>query len=137
MDGVGRQAHALRSLSARTRDPDGTRARWHTAVSGNPRERKVPGEHQGTVGHGNPVLMQGRLDHAHKRPPRWRRRPVHQDLQPQTGVGDRKSTRLNSSHGSISYAVFCLKKKTKFITCPYSYNKIKSRYKSFERKCTF
>src|SRR5207245_10157649 len=26
---------------------------------------------------------------------------------------DRKSTRLNSSHGSISYAVFCLKKKSK------------------------
>src|SRR5438128_3353549 len=26
-------------------------------------------------------------------------------------LGDRKSTRLNSSHGSISYAVFCLKKK--------------------------
>src|SRR2546429_3040500 len=28
-------------------------------------------------------------------------------------VADRKSTRLNSSHGYISYAVFCLKKKTK------------------------
>src|SRR2546430_6791286 len=28
-------------------------------------------------------------------------------------VGDRKSTRLNSSHSQISYAVFCLKKKTK------------------------
>src|SRR2546422_5442006 len=27
------------------------------------------------------------------------------------GTGDRKSTRLNSSHGYISYAVFCLKKK--------------------------
>src|SRR5207245_8115970 len=27
------------------------------------------------------------------------------------GLRDRKSTRLNSSHGSISYAVFCLKKK--------------------------
>src|SRR3989337_20651 len=27
-----------------------------------------------------------------------------------TNAGDRKSTRLNSSHGSISYAVFCLKK---------------------------
>src|SRR5437762_9817823 len=27
--------------------------------------------------------------------------------------GDRKSTRLNSSHRCISYAVFCLKKKTK------------------------
>src|SRR5207245_3744125 len=26
-------------------------------------------------------------------------------------ITDRKSTRLNSSHGSISYAVFCLKKK--------------------------
>src|SRR3712207_8978878 len=36
------------------------------------------------------------------------------------GHGDRKSTRLNSSHANISYAVFCLKKKhielTIFIT---------------------
>src|SRR5689334_23923058 len=30
--------------------------------------------------------------------------------------GDRKSTRLNSSHSSISYAVFCLKKKKKTTT---------------------
>src|SRR5438876_8869908 len=30
--------------------------------------------------------------------------------------GDRKSTRLNSSHPSISYAVFCLKKKKKHKT---------------------
>src|SRR3712207_7034349 len=29
----------------------------------------------------------------------------------QTTVRDRKSTRLNSSHANISYAVFCLKKK--------------------------
>src|SRR2546422_4077466 len=29
------------------------------------------------------------------------------------GARDRKSTRLNSSHGYISYAVFCLKKKKK------------------------
>src|SRR3712207_6852948 len=29
------------------------------------------------------------------------------------GCQDRKSTRLNSSHANISYAVFCLKKKTK------------------------
>src|SRR5437868_11193406 len=29
-------------------------------------------------------------------------------------VADRKSTRLNSSHVSISYAVFCLKKKKKY-----------------------
>src|SRR2546430_10026320 len=31
------------------------------------------------------------------------------------GNGDRKSTRLNSSHSQISYAVFCLKKKKKKI----------------------
>src|SRR5205809_5733077 len=31
-------------------------------------------------------------------------------------VGDRKSTRLNSSHGYISYAVFCLKKKKRILT---------------------
>src|SRR2546427_7022072 len=30
-----------------------------------------------------------------------------------TGYRDRKSTRLNSSHSQISYAVFCLKKKNK------------------------
>src|SRR5690348_17412763 len=33
-------------------------------------------------------------------------------------VADRKSTRLNSSHPSISYAVFCLKKKTRLISLP-------------------
>src|SRR2546429_1856118 len=31
--------------------------------------------------------------------------------------GDRKSTRLNSSHGYISYAVFCLKKKKNIKEC--------------------
>src|SRR3712207_8873677 len=33
---------------------------------------------------------------------------------------DRKSTRLNSSHANISYAVFCLKKKRKHIHTPYT-----------------
>src|SRR2546430_11553066 len=32
------------------------------------------------------------------------------DIQALIDVGDRKSTRLNSSHSQISYAVFCLKK---------------------------
>src|SRR5689334_24541501 len=32
---------------------------------------------------------------------------------------DRKSTRLNSSHSSISYAVFCLKKKKKYTMTIY------------------
>src|SRR3712207_8361062 len=31
---------------------------------------------------------------------------------------DRKSTRLNSSHANISYAVFCLKKKTPYLCSP-------------------
>src|SRR3712207_8388606 len=34
-------------------------------------------------------------------------------------VKDRKSTRLNSSHANISYAVFCLKKKKTNTLCPY------------------
>src|SRR5438128_6173434 len=41
---------------------------------------------------------------------------LHTEFDGFEGVGlrqDRKSTRLNSSHGSISYAVFCLKKKNK------------------------
>src|SRR2546426_8779396 len=37
---------------------------------------------------------------------------------------DRKSTRLNSSHLVISYAVFCLKKKNPRITTPCSYRQI-------------
>src|SRR5437867_10151314 len=35
------------------------------------------------------------------------------DIQFISGKEDRKSTRLNSSHRTISYAVFCLKKKNK------------------------
>src|SRR2546429_3328962 len=35
---------------------------------------------------------------------------------PRPGLVDRKSTRLNSSHGYISYAVFCLKKKKRRIS---------------------
>src|SRR3989442_5392662 len=50
----------------------------------------------------------------------WRRLPDRfgpQDLPaPRRGWGDRKSTRLNSSHVRISYAVFCLKKKKRHTT---------------------
>src|SRR3712207_8849295 len=38
----------------------------------------------------------------------------------EVGVPDRKSTRLNSSHANISYAVFCLKKKKTPHTDPCS-----------------
>src|SRR5256886_12719046 len=39
----------------------------------------------------------------------WENAQIHQTAQ----SADRKSTRLNSSHSQISYAVFCLKKKKK------------------------
>src|SRR5579883_3558255 len=41
----------------------------------------------------------------------WPRRPPRGPAP--RGEGDRKSTRLNSSHVKISYAVFCLKNKNK------------------------
>src|SRR5437660_6776251 len=44
-------------------------------------------------------------------------------------VRDRKSTRLNSSHVAISYAVFCLKKKKK------KKNNKKQEYKYKEQQC--
>src|SRR5258705_9608368 len=49
----------------------------------------------------------------------------HQRRQPHTRKLDRKSTRLNSSHLGISYAVFCLKKKKK---------KLKERKKDKKQK---
>src|SRR5690625_6684387 len=44
------------------------------------------------------------------------------DLLTISRLEDRKSTRLNSSHVAISYAVFCLKKKTYINTVHYIYN---------------
>src|SRR2546430_13527806 len=38
--------------------------------------------------------------------------PIGNNMRIVIGILDRKSTRLNSSHSQISYAVFCLKKKT-------------------------
>src|SRR3712207_8969562 len=47
---------------------------------------------------------------------------VRLEVQDQQGLriaaGDRKSTRLNSSHANISYAVFCLKKKKLVLIVP-------------------
>src|SRR3712207_7975567 len=37
--------------------------------------------------------------------------PPSMRIEPSSATKDRKSTRLNSSHANISYAVFCLKKK--------------------------
>src|SRR5689334_23787215 len=47
------------------------------------------------------------------------RAPVSCSFSPGASV-DRKSTRLNSSHSSISYAVFCLKKKTHYMISAFA-----------------
>src|SRR3712207_8715301 len=43
-----------------------------------------------------------------------RRVLAHEEVALDAAVEDRKSTRLNSSHANISYAVFCLKKKNNY-----------------------
>src|SRR5712675_1359644 len=59
----------------------------------------------------------GRRSSSRSSAGRWRPR--------RGGAADRKSTRLNSSHGYISYAVFCLKKKNKHTNAHYKNNKNK------------
>src|SRR2546429_7266260 len=51
------------------------------------------------------------LENFAQLPPVHRRPAGRSDINSFLGPRDRKSTRLNSSHGYISYAVFCLKKK--------------------------
>src|SRR2546430_9363341 len=56
-------------------------------------------------------------------PARRRSGPARHDQIPgrsRRRAQDRKSTRLNSSHSQISYAVFCLKKKKKRRQMPYT-----------------
>src|SRR2546429_6572370 len=50
---------------------------------------------------------------------------------PVVSIIDRKSTRLNSSHGYISYAVFCLKKKKKKLHNLIDFNYMINRIRSF------
>src|SRR3712207_9146566 len=67
------------------------------------------------------VLQAARAARRRGARPRDRRGSGHVPLlRPRSSVGDRKSTRLNSSHANISYAVFCLKKKKKHIYYFYS-----------------
>src|SRR5438874_8694720 len=51
------------------------------------------------------------------------------------GISDRKSTRLNSSHVEISYAVFCLKKKKKRTTSSLSSYHTKESETTAESPC--
>src|SRR3712207_8694200 len=66
-----------------------------------------PHRHPGDHGH-QPTTRDGRPEALE---------PLDREARPgdrlAAAPGDRKSTRLNSSHANISYAVFCLKKKNK------------------------
>src|SRR5215475_4150696 len=57
---------------------------------------------------------------------RARRRRKRETRRARRAARDRKSTRLNSSHVKISYAVFCLKKKKKY-TNVFSWSKKKKK----------
>src|SRR5438477_9714595 len=59
------------------------------------------------------VPRAGRGGESGARTHRLGRPLAHRAQRHGTSLQDRKSTRLNSSHMSISYAVFCLKKKKK------------------------
>src|SRR2546429_6921696 len=67
--------------------------------------------HRGTPGHGRHPVTAVHLNRITDRGAARALRPVPGDARPAPRRQDRKSTRLNSSHGYISYAVFCLKKK--------------------------
>src|SRR2546422_7176278 len=66
-------------------------------------ERQDPQEHQNRTQQGVEEEFDGGVELPWTSPDPDQE--IHRDQQ------DRKSTRLNSSHGYISYAVFCLKKK--------------------------
>src|SRR2546427_8598553 len=89
--GMGRPGVADAALEERSHDRDDTRVHGGEAgvVQVDARNRRG-GAATGSCG-------------------RRSERPCHSSRSP--GVRDRKSTRLNSSHSQISYAVFCLKKK--------------------------
>src|SRR3712207_7665256 len=59
------------------------------------------------------VRVSGRRVARAREPPLQERRARRQREERRPRRQDRKSTRLNSSHANISYAVFCLKKKKK------------------------
>src|SRR3712207_8439669 len=58
------------------------------------------------------IILQAHMDMVCEKSPEAQHDFLKDPICPQLDGEDRKSTRLNSSHANISYAVFCLKKKT-------------------------
>src|SRR5207302_9573713 len=85
------------------------------------RSERPPREHPAAQDARRQRLPRGRRGHRAVEPARRRpagrhaelRRAGRREARPARRSSDRKSTRLNSSHVKISYAVFCLKKKKK------------------------
>src|SRR5690606_41036748 len=77
--------------------PGGERRKKTGLFPGLPK-REIPRRNPGWISDGVALRIQ---DHSH----------LGRELGRGKGLLDRKSTRLNSSHVKISYAVFCLKKK--------------------------
>src|SRR5215203_491193 len=110
-------------LGARDRDGVGRRRRGgahrqHRASAGAAAggcDRRVSGARRRDVEGGTRRSGRYRDGRWHARY-RTRARERHREPTCRSGPGDRKSTRLNSSHANISYAVFCLKKKKKKTT---------------------
>src|SRR2546427_7533793 len=76
------------------------------------RSRRRPGQGKGGAAEGRVVrLDRGLPGRGHDRSTRLPGGDLRQALGRRDQHRDRKSTRLNSSHSQISYAVFCLKKK--------------------------
>src|SRR5438309_8956707 len=98
-DGEERVRRDLRSLDEGARELLGGGGRGHPLgeALGSRLRRQAPAL--------LPLVRRRRPEHMLQRA-----RPPHR---PRARQADRKSTRLNSSHSSISYAVFCLKKKKK------------------------
>src|SRR5258707_9597276 len=87
------------------RPPRSTLFPYTTLFRSRRRRSFRPGKHAAALGALRGFLPKGRLAHA----------GAAMDAAEDRAVAprDRKSTRLNSSHANISYAVFCLKKKNK------------------------
>src|SRR3712207_8797787 len=72
------------------------RSQMSTAISSQPKERCLIFKEMPTLGGGGKLHLYLKMS---------------KQIYKACSMADRKSTRLNSSHANISYAVFCLKKK--------------------------
>src|SRR5207302_4297174 len=86
---------------------------FRSPAHGGPQRDALPRPRLSARGGGGVPCRRRRPRRLGRHRPALRRRQDHRRPGRHVHRADRKSTRLNSSHVKISYAVFCLKKKTK------------------------